>query len=468
MIDKNKSKKLLGRVYTPRSVVQIILDLSGYVGDFILCRHVIDNSCGNGAFLTEIVERYCAVANPRTLQFELETYIHGIEIDKQECCCCRARLDSVVEKYGLFNVCWDIVCADALNVDKYDGKMDFVLGNPPYVRTHNLEYFADRVRNFRFAQIGMADLYLAFYEIGLRMLSENGILGYITPSSFFRSVAGVPLRKYLVDEKAILKIVDLGHFQVFNAITYSSIVILKKNMREHGIDVYRYDGNLHFIDILWKENYFINNCFYFGKNEELQKLKDILITEKNFDLFRVKNGFATLADDFFIGYDLELGYTIPVVKASIGKWSKCLFPYDLTSGKILPFDQLTSDEKIRSYYFQHETRLKRRSLENIDYWYGFGRSQGIKDVRKNKFAINSLVRNVEDIKLVYAPEGTGVYGGLYILTELPFEILKKILCSSNFIKYISMLGKYKNGGYYTFSSKDIKVYLEYAYQNLIS
>ena len=42
----------------------------------------------------------------------------------------------------------------------------------------------------------------------------------------------------------------------------------------------------------------------------------------------VKNGFATLADKVFIGdFDFTEG-TIDILKASTGKWSKCIYPYD--------------------------------------------------------------------------------------------------------------------------------------------
>lgn len=40
----------------------------------------------------------------------------------------------------------DILNQDALSVSCFDGKMDFVVGNPPYVRVHNL---ADRYHNVK-------------------------------------------------------------------------------------------------------------------------------------------------------------------------------------------------------------------------------------------------------------------------------------------------------------------------------
>ena len=48
-----------GRFFTPRYIVENIVDLSGYKGTTIIKKHVIDNSCGDGTFLTAIVERYC-------------------------------------------------------------------------------------------------------------------------------------------------------------------------------------------------------------------------------------------------------------------------------------------------------------------------------------------------------------------------------------------------------------------------
>ncbi|MFG6319101.1 MAG: hypothetical protein K1W33_04465 [Clostridia bacterium] len=35
------------------------------------------------------------------------------------------------------------------------------------------------------------------------------------------------------------------------------------------------------------------------------------------------------------------------------------------------------------------------------------------------------------------------------------------MLDEEFGEYVSLLGKYKSGGYYTFSSKDVKTYLDY-------
>ena len=82
-----KKEKHFGQVFTPKYLVQDILDVAGYSEKTnILEKHVIDNSCGDGAFLEEIVRRYAACflsqkKDKRMLARHLFQYIHGIELD---------------------------------------------------------------------------------------------------------------------------------------------------------------------------------------------------------------------------------------------------------------------------------------------------------------------------------------------------------------------------------------------------
>lgn len=463
------TEKLKGRFYSPQYIVDNILNLSGYHGQTILKKHAIDNSCGDGAFLVAMVNRYCKeflqyCSDLQSLSEELSNYIHGIEIEETECRKCIENLNRTVEQYGLNCVKWDVICADALSVDKYNGKMDFVLGNPPYVRVHNLGSSFDSIKKFSFSKNGMTDLYIVFYEIGLKMLNESGILGYITPSSFFNSLAGKYLRSHLVQNNLIDKIVDLKHFHAFTATTYTAITILKNNRKIRTTEYYQFENKNDFpyyIDALSVDDYYIGSNFYFADKKSLSELNTILSFRVKKDCFAVKNGFATLADNFFIGnFDFD-EFTIPVVKASTGKQYKCIFPY--SRGKLIPYQELTEKLQIKEYYEKGKERLLNRSLGENGIWYGFGRTQGINDVYRCKYSINALIKAPVDLKLIKCDKGVGVYSGLYILTEVKESELREMLYSDDFISYVSLLGKYKNGGYYTFSSKDLKKYLEYKY-----
>ncbi|MCL2350113.1 MAG: SAM-dependent methyltransferase [Defluviitaleaceae bacterium] len=457
------NKKTKGRVYTPNYIVNNILDLCGYEGEGILDKHVIDNSCGDGAFLVEVVRRFCAAANG-DIAAQLAEFVHGIEIDAQEHAKCIENVTKAAAEFGVDNVKWDIICADALDVGKYDGKMDFVVGNPPYVRVHNLDNY-DAVKSYAFARGGMTDLFIVFYEIGLKMLSKTGRLGYIAPSSVFNSLAGADMRAAIHARRNIHTVVDLKHFQAFDATTYTAIMYLTSEKNDFA-EYYEYDGQnrapCHVARLGYEDFLMPKGHFAFGKKEALGQLKKIMSYSSGDAPFVVKNGFATLCDKFFIGeWDFD-EYTIPIIKASTGKMAKCLYPYD-ENGKLIPYEILTKNAAIRQHYEANEDALKKRSLENGELWWGFGRSQGIKDVVKNKYAINSLIRDGGDIKLQPCPPGMGAYSGLYILTEATFEEVQSILGLDDFTDYIAMLGKYKSGGYYTFSSKDLSQYLNYKY-----
>lgn len=466
-------KKVNGSFYTPNFIVKSILDLSGYNGDSILKKHVIDNSCGDGAFLEEIVHRYCTVAFAKSLSVEeiscdLAKYVHGIEIDPIECGKCRDRITSIAASYGICHVEWDIICGDALKIHDFDGKMNFVLGNPPYVRVHNLSSSLDDIKKFSFAQGGMTDLFIVFYEIGLRMLCQNGILGYITPSSFFNSVAGSYMRNYVVSNSLLKKVVDLKHCQVFSATTYTTIIIMQRDNKKNQIDYYRFNEHKllpEYVEKLSSDDYFIGGNFYFSTKENLHLLKQIHTNYGKSDIL-VKNGYATLCDEVFIqDVNFESPFAIPVVKASKGIMQKIIFPYD-ENAHLLSEKTLQKDPWLYRYLLNQKEILIKRSNERDAkmYWYAFGRSQALLDTFKDKLAINTLIRNDQDFKFVNAPAGIGVYGGLYIISNtVPMSEVVSQLRSSEFITYVSLLAKYKSGGYYTFSSKDVKSFLDYKF-----
>lgn len=463
---KKLKNKLEGKVYTPPKIVTHILNLANYNGDNILKKHIIDNSCGDGRFLCEICERYINIALQNNLTLneikkDLETYIHGIEILSVEHEKCIQNISDIAKKYNLNNIKWDIICKDALTTSKYHNKMDFVVGNPPYIRIHNLANQKE-IKNFVFAKNGMTDIFITFYEIGLKMLNENGVLSYITPSSIYNSLAGKELRKHFIKNNLIKTVVNFKHNQVFDATTYSTIITLHNKNQSNEIKYYEYDkenDELIFVENLSPNEFYIKNNFYFAKKEKIKNFKNIMEFSAKNNIINVKNGFATLYDDFFIGkFDFN-EFIIPIIKASTSEKKQCFFPYK--DGKIIPFEDLCENITIKNYYKENEKKLKNRSLEKKSEWYGFGRSQGIKDTDKNKYAINALVKDKTNIKLIECKPGTAVYSGLYILTDIDKKLIKQALINDDFINYLEILGKYKRGGYYTFSSKDLKQFLNY-------
>lgn len=463
-----KAVKQHGRVYTPDYLVKVILDFGGYDKPTILKKHVIDNSCGDGAFLTEIVRRYCASfltqkQDLSKLKHELETYIHGIELDATECDKCILNLNKVVEEYGISKLKWDITNADTLTVDRFNAKMDYVVGNPPYVRVHNLEESYEIVKKFKFAEGGMTDLFIVFFEIGFNMLAKGGLMCLITPSSWLGSLAGTHLRQHIYTHQNLSGVIDLEHFQPFEATTYTFISRFSKSKKNSQIDYYTFDGEklkAKFQEKLSYSDIQIGKNFFFSKKTHLSLLNNIKTTY-GYPYVSVKNGFATLADKVFIGdFDFTEG-TIDILKASTGKWSKCIYPYD-KKGKPLPLKDFMNNTEAYKHLLSHQDKLsKSRDIEDDKFWYLFGRTQALKDVSKVKYAINTLIKDKGSIKLERVPQGAGIYSGLYILTDIEFETIKQLVYSEDFINYVKLLKNYKSGGYYTFASKDLEQYLNY-------
>lgn len=464
-----KDTKSSGQVFTPVFLVRNILDVAGYDASSCLRKHVIDNSCGDGAFLCEIVKRYCEARlhngnNLAILKEELQTYIHGIEVDSDIHRQCLHNLDVLVQGYGLTDVKWDIINADTLAINDYNGRMDFVVGNPPYVRVHNLQDNYDYVKTFVFAEGGMTDLYLVFFEIGFQMLAERGKLCYITPSSWLSSVAGNRMREHIFQKRNLKTLIDLKHFQPFAATTYTIISLFQKEEPSNTFIYGQYHGDdnvVKYIAEIDYKNAFIGGNIYLANNNKLNYLNAILnYRGKNY--VAVKNGFATLADKVFIQHNLPFSkFIIPIIKASTGKWATAFYPYD-DKGNPIAREQLMADSNISDFLSKNKDRLlKGKDEVAFPNWHLYGRTQALRDVCKNKVSINTCIKDIQSIKLNPVPAGAGIYSGLYILGDVDINIIRDIILSSDFISYISLLRKYKSGGYYTFSSHELQNYINY-------
>jgi adenine-specific DNA-methyltransferase len=457
-----------GEVFTPVYLVKNMLDFVGYTGN-IAKKHIIDNSCGDGAFLTEVVERYCQnVTDKRALKDDLEQFIHGIDIDYKNVKICVKKMDKVAEKYGLRSVKWDIINANALEVSEYDKKMDYVVGNPPYVRIHNLKENHKIVRQLSLSNSGMTDLYIAFYEIGFNMLKKDGKMCIITPSSFLTSKSGCKLRNYIARNRNLQKVIDLGHFNPFeNMATYTFISMFDKSMKTDYVDYYIYDGDQKlpiFVDKLAYTDFYADDRMFFGTSSDLQLLNHMNEHAKSADkdVVEVKNGFATLADTIFIGdIGIKDEIVIDTIKASTGKWTKSIFPYNKQAKPLSEQEIAEKHKAVYDYLVIEKDKLTKRSILNKNEWYLFGRTQAIGDVNKPKLAINTIIKDVGSIKINEVPAGMGVYSGLYILYNGDYDTIRRILLSEDFVRYVKSLRKYKSGGYFTFSSKDLKNYLIY-------
>lgn len=466
-------QKTKGQVFTPATMVNAMLDWCGYAGERILCRHVADNSCGNGAFLTAVVERYLLAARAAGLadagiRRQLQLYIHGMDSDREAVAQCRRQLDAVTARHGITGVKWRVLYMDSLACRLFDGMMHYVVGNPPYVRLHHFQGITtELVHDYTFTDKGAADLYLAFFELGLRMLHPDGQLCYITPVSWVYSKAGLAMRRYIMEQDNLLELVDLGHHQLFAGVTtYTLVTRLAGRPTGKPFSYTRYlpeTGCRQHVADLTLSDVSIGDTFCLADTGTLALLRSVSLAPANPSIC-VRNGFATLADSVFISDSLpESPFVIPVLKASTGQWSRCFYPYD-GEGRPLSLKVLKRHPSVAGWLAVNRERLTQRDVRG-DSWWLFGRSQAISSVAQPKLAVNALVRDLPDLKVGFADSGCGVYSGYYITagSAARLDEIRAALQTDAFIRYVRALKKYKSGGYYTFSAGDVERYLHYCF-----
>ena len=127
------------------------------------------------------------------------------------------------------------------NADEF-GYFDIVLANPPYVRQESLGAIKPQLKaQYPDVYAGMADLYVYFVRLGMKLLKPGGTLTYILPSHWLRTSYGEGLRRFL-KTKRIDALINFGDLPVFSeATTYSCILSVQekpaaKSLRAMEVD----------------------------------------------------------------------------------------------------------------------------------------------------------------------------------------------------------------------------------------
>ena len=114
---------------------------------------------------------------------------------------------------------------------------DVVIGNPPYIQ---LQKDGGRLGNLyqnagfdNFARTG--DIYCLFYERGIKLLTRNGHLCYITSNKWMRAGYGKKLRDYFVTYTQPVQLLDMGP-DVFDATVDTNILLLQNTAPDDSTD----------------------------------------------------------------------------------------------------------------------------------------------------------------------------------------------------------------------------------------
>ena len=150
------NKKQKGQYMTPKNIVQLLLNEIGYFGPEILKKTIIEPSFGDGSFLAEIFTRIINEGKKQNLSNSqistiLSENVYGIEIDNELFDKTIRNLNEIVIKNGLemnLNNFDNLKNGNTLLLYKnYLNKFDYCVGNPPFVRIHNMEDY-EKIKEF--------------------------------------------------------------------------------------------------------------------------------------------------------------------------------------------------------------------------------------------------------------------------------------------------------------------------------
>lgn len=480
-------KKNNGVVYTPPEIRNYI---SNRVidGDFI--PKIIDPACGCGAFLISVSRR---LHERYKLSYSeiIEKYIWGCDIDAHSIEKCEILLEilCIQEDGSSYEKNFNFVVGNSfetLTNKTYKGQFDVVIGNPPYVRSKNIDRRVKKSLTSWKVVSGNVDLYIPFYQLGIELLKENGVLGYISPNTYLQSVNGRRLRNYIRDNKYYLEIINFKESQRFLDVThYTCITIICKGLTNNIIKYAVCDGDLESCeytdyDISLNQD---NQEWRFGNKKIDSMIYKIEHQPDKLENYNIRNGLATLCnelfffdvdketDDYYIRnyqgkeYKIEKSICINIAKPNIMrdeydlelKGEKAIFPYK--KGKIISEDEFKSEyPSTYAFLLDNKRKLLNRDKGKIDdypAWYAYGRTQGMKNQGRKVLIPYMADRGVAiiamDDKLLF-------YCGYAAFSDdiTTLKLLKTFIESDVFWFYVKMTSKPYSKGYMALAKNYIK------------
>ncbi|WNM19491.1 Eco57I restriction-modification methylase domain-containing protein [Flavobacterium capsici] len=509
-----KDKEVNGAVFTPEYIRKYIVEntLNNQSKKDSNNLKFGDIACGCGGFFKTITESL-KIKTDKTYFNIYKDNIFGLDI--QEYSVVRTKillcLLAIINNEDCEEFQFNLYCGNALshdwNIDeqiKKNNGFDVIVGNPPYVGATKIDSETKKLlKNWNVSKSGKSDLYIPFFEIGLENLKEDGILGYITVNTFYKSLNGRSVRSYFSRNKFDFTIIDFRGEQLFkNRSTYTCICLISKLQsttvkytKSNSKDIFSIKKS-NFISIPYSELNDFDGWFLIDKKTKKIITKIESTGQKLGNKFEIRNGFATLKnnvyvftptgqnDEFYfmskdkIEYRIEKSICRDAIKPNTLKLAseienqteKLIFPYIIENlgtnlfkekrQTLKIIDEKTLKSKYSNTYkylnTQKEILSKRdKGKRKYEEWYAFGRNQALL-ISGYKLLLPYITS--EPCFVYTENQDLLFYNGYAIFSDSIEElhILQKILMSKIFWFYIETTSKPYAGDYFSVAKNYIK------------
>ena len=378
-----------------------------------------------------------------------------------------------------------------------NGGFDFVVGNPPYVevKNYNIElptmasYIKDKYPS---SALGKVDLAIPFIEKGIRLLNEDGHLGYIVQKRFFKTEYGKELRRIISSNILLERVFDYKETNLFSgAITYVAVLVCGKNKSDHVL--YQNSSNNDVIEIpvkiideqpwnfedheIWELSHLLaERC---GKLETLCKVKvGIQVLWGNayhIKVDHIKNGIiygSTKIDENVV---IEEDACRPLLCnerieafAQPNVMTYAIFPYKIVKKKAvrIPFSKYSEKYPHAGKYLSKHRNLieltvetepnRKPKLNKDEYWHVYTRGSHLEDNGKKvcvPMTAQEPIATCLDKSNMYCDNANMFYLDIKDATEERKRALAAIINSTPFATLARFQANPQSGGYYKFSKQ---------------
>lgn len=228
-----------GVVYTKSWVVDLLLDLTGYLPEKPLAgKLLVEPSAGDGSFLLGAVARLiesCRLHNIPLI--EARAAIIAYELDGESADRARKAVAALLVAAGAKPGDVEVLIDSWIRTGDYllgtramRSKADFVVGNPPYIRLEDLHDGGLLYRSAYPTMKGRADIYVAFFEAALMQLAPGGVCGFICADRWMFNQYGAELRKLVSSGFSVETVAQMHQADAFEdqVSAYPAVTIIRR------------------------------------------------------------------------------------------------------------------------------------------------------------------------------------------------------------------------------------------------